>query len=86
MVTFEGSRNNNIVWDLHGASVFVDESAPPERRFFAAGLEKWLGRNGAAHLERCQGARPARAAGYEPCAAVAPLRLARQPWWAFNCT
>ena len=27
---FNGSGNNNIVWDLHGASVFVDDSAPPE--------------------------------------------------------
>jgi len=38
VVTFEGSRKNNIVWDLHGASVFVDDSAPPERRFSAVGF------------------------------------------------
>lgn len=31
-VTYEGSRANNIVWDLHGASVFKDEHAAPEQR------------------------------------------------------
>eukprot|EP01047_Picozoa_sp_COSAG01_P058342 COSAG01_NODE_6863_length_3465_cov_2.172608_4_plen_320_part_01 len=37
-VTFEGSGKNNIVWDLHGASVFRDDDAPPERRYQAVGF------------------------------------------------
>ena len=30
--TFDGRADNNIVWDLHGASVFVDRDEPDPRR------------------------------------------------------
>jgi len=35
---FDGSRDNNIVWDLHGASVFRDDEADPEKRYQAIGF------------------------------------------------
>ena len=38
VVTFEGSKLNNIVWDFHGASVFKDDTAPPHRRYQAVGF------------------------------------------------
>ena len=37
--TFNGSAGNNIVWDLHGASVFIDrEEKNPEKRYKAIGF------------------------------------------------
>ena len=37
--TFDGRADNNIVWDLHGASVFVDRDEPaPRRRYKAIGF------------------------------------------------
>ena len=36
---FDDSPNNNIVWDLHGASVFIDNQAQePEKRYKAIGF------------------------------------------------
>ena len=36
--TFNGSPDNNIVWDLHGASVFIDRAEPDaEKRYKAIG-------------------------------------------------
>jgi hypothetical protein len=36
---FNGSRDNNIVWDLHGASVFRDDDEPdPRKRYQAIGF------------------------------------------------
>jgi hypothetical protein len=36
--TFDGSPDNNIVWDLHGASVFIDrEEADSQKRYKAIG-------------------------------------------------
>ena len=36
--TFDGDAANNIVWDLHGAAVFIDRQEPdPERRYKAIG-------------------------------------------------
>ena len=37
-VTYNGSLANNIVWDLHGASVFVDHRAPEAERYQAIGF------------------------------------------------
>lgn len=34
--TFDGSPDNNIVWDLHGASVFIDRSEPDAARRYQA--------------------------------------------------
>ena len=36
--TFNGDANNNIVWDLHGAAVFIDREADPEKRYQAIGF------------------------------------------------
>ena len=37
--TFNGDPDNNIVWDLHGASVFIDREEPdPEKRYQAIGF------------------------------------------------
>ena len=37
--TFDGSPDNNIIWDLHGASVFIDrEEADPNKRYKAIGF------------------------------------------------
>lgn len=37
--TFNGSPDNNIVWDLHGAAVFIDrEEANPQKRYKAIGF------------------------------------------------
>jgi len=37
--SFDGNRENNIVWDLHGACVFKDEDAlDPEQRYKAIGF------------------------------------------------
>ena len=37
--TFNGSADNNIVWDLHGASVFIDrEEKDPGKRYKAIGF------------------------------------------------
>lgn len=37
--TFNGSAGNNIVWDLHGAAVFIDrEEKNPEKRYKAIGF------------------------------------------------
>ena len=37
--TFNGSAGNSIVWDLHGASVFIDrEEKNPEKRYKAIGF------------------------------------------------
>ena len=42
--TFNGDPANNIVWDLHGAAVFIDRNDPdPERRYGA-----WRGPPGSA--------------------------------------
>ena len=39
MLAFDDSPNNNIVWDLHGASVFIDNQAQdPEKRYKAIGF------------------------------------------------
>ena len=34
--TFNGSPNNNIVWDLHGASVFIDKAEADEAKRYKA--------------------------------------------------
>ena len=37
--TFNGSPDNNIIWDLHGASVFIDREEPnPDKRYKAIGF------------------------------------------------
>ena len=37
--TFNGSRDNNIIWDLHVASVFIDrEEEDPDKRYQAIGF------------------------------------------------
>ena len=37
--TFDGSPDNNIIWDLHGASVFIDREEPnPNKRYKAIGF------------------------------------------------
>ena len=37
--TFDGKKNNNIIWDLHGASVFIDENEPDsDKRYKAIGF------------------------------------------------
>ncbi len=37
--TFNGRLDNNIVWDLHGASVFIDrEESDPQKRYKAIGF------------------------------------------------
>ena len=36
--TFDGSAANNIVWDLHGASVFIDPVEDPDKRYKAIGF------------------------------------------------
>ena len=37
--TFNGSPDNNIIWDLHGASVFIDREEPnPNKRYKAIGF------------------------------------------------
>ena len=39
VLAFDDSPNNNIVWDLHGASVFIDNQAQePEKRYKAIGF------------------------------------------------
>lgn len=34
--TFDGKKNNNIIWDLHGASVFIDENEPDSNKRYKA--------------------------------------------------
>ena len=37
--TFDGSADNNIIWDLHGASVFIDREEPDaQKRYKAIGF------------------------------------------------
>ena len=37
--TFDGSPDNNIIWDLHGVSVFIDREEPnPDKRYKAIGF------------------------------------------------
>ena len=37
--TFDGSPDNNIIWDLHGASVFIDREEPnSDKRYKAIGF------------------------------------------------